>query len=82
MRLEPSLNVTPMGSLTDIPTVVKREIREQIPEGEMLGTSSEMTYTEIPGTSVKTVHKGPTQEVPRIIWGTKEASREEALAST
>ena len=28
MRLEPSLNVTPEGSLTDIPTVVKRETRE------------------------------------------------------
>ena len=78
MRLEPSLNVTPEGSLTDIPTVVKRERREQVPEGEMLGISSETTYLEIPGTSVKTVHKGPTQEVR----GTKEASREEALAST
>ena len=33
MRLEPSLNVTPEGSLTDIPTVVKRETREQVPEG-------------------------------------------------
>ena len=25
MRLEPSLNVTPEGSLVDIPTVIKRE---------------------------------------------------------
>ena len=64
MRLEPSLNVTPEGSLTDIPTVVKRETREQVPEGEMLGISSEMTYMEIPGTSVKMVHKEPTREVP------------------
>ena len=32
MRLEPSLNVTPEGSLTDIPTVVKREMREQAPK--------------------------------------------------
>ena len=32
MKLEPSLNVTPEGSLTDIPTVVKREMREQAPE--------------------------------------------------
>ena len=82
MRLEPSLNVTPEGSLTDIPTVVKREMREQVPEGEMLGISSETTYMEIPNTSVKTVHKVPTWEVPKTIWGTKEASREEALAST
>ena len=41
MRLEPSLNVTPEGSLTDIPTVVKRENREQASEGDLLGTSSE-----------------------------------------
>ena len=82
MRLEPSLNVTPEGSLTEIPTVVKRETRDQVPEGEMLGTSSETTYLEIPGTSVKTIHKVPTWEVPKIIRGTKEASREEALAST
>ena len=68
--------------MTDIPTVVKRETRDQVPEGEMLGTSSETTYMEIPGTSVKTVHKVPTWEVPKIIWGTKGASREEALAST
>ena len=67
MRLEPSLNVTPEGSYTDIPTVVKRETRDQVPEGEILGTSSETTYLEIPGTSVKTVHKSPTWEVPTII---------------
>ena len=82
MRLEPSLNVTPEGSLTDIPTVIKRETREQVPEGELLGTSSETTYMEIPNTHVKTVHKSPTQGVPKTIWGTKEASRAEALAST
>ena len=37
---------------------------------------------EIPNTCVKTVHKGPTGKKPRIIPRTKEASREEALAST
>ena len=37
---------------------------------------------EIPGTSVKTVPvRSPTHEVPRTIWGIKEASREEALVS-
>ena len=50
MRLEPSLNVTPEGSLADIPTAVKREKKEQVLEGEMLGTSSETTYMEIPNT--------------------------------
>ena len=82
MRLEPSLNVTPEGSLTDIPTVVKREMREQAPEEELLGVSSETTYMEIPNTHVKTVHKSPTWEAPRIIQRTKEASRKEALVST
>ena len=48
----------------------------------MLGTSSETTYMEIPNTRIKTVHKSPTQETPKIIQRTKEASREEALAST
>ena len=68
--------------MTDIPTVIKREMREQVPEGELLGTSSETTYMEIPNTHVKTVHKSPTQGVSKTIWGTKEAGRAEALAST
>ena len=82
MRLEPSLNVTPEGSLVDIPTVIKRETGEQVPEGDLLGTSSDTTYMEIPNTHMKTVHKGPTLGVPKSIQGTKEASRAEALAST
>ena len=53
MRLEPSLNVTPEGSLADIPTVIKRETGEQVPEGDLLGTSSETTYMEIPNTHMK-----------------------------
>ena len=82
MRLEPSLNVTPEGSLVDIPTVIKRKTKEQAPEGDLLGTSSETTYMEIPNTHAKTIHKGPTSEVPKSLQGTKEASRAEALVST
>ena len=82
MRLEPSLNVTPEGSLVDIPTVIKRETGEQVPEGELLGTSSETTYMEIPNTCVKTIHKAPIPGVPKSIQGTKEASRAEVLVST
>ena len=37
---------------------------------------------EIPDTHVKTVPKSSTREAPRIIQRTKEASREEAIAST
>ena len=80
MKLEPSLNVTPEGSVSDIPAVIKRKMREQVPD--LLGTSSETTYMEMPNTHVKTVHESPTQGVPKTIQGTKEASRAEALAST
>ena len=82
MRLEPSLHVTLEGSLVDIPTVIQRETGEQEPEGNMLGTSSETTYMEIPNTHVKTIPKVPIPGVPKSIQGTKEASRVEMLVST
>ena len=82
MRLEPSLNVTPEGSLVDIQTAIKRETQKQAPEGDLLGTSSETTYMDIPKTHAKTIHKSITSEVPKSLQGTKEASRAEALAST
>ena len=82
MRLEPSLNVTPKGSLVDIPAVVDRERKNQVPEEGLLGTSSETTYMEIPDTRVKMVPESSIREVPRIIQRTKEASREEVIAST
>ena len=82
MRLEPSLNVTSEGSLADIPAAVDRERKNQVPEEGLLGTSSETTYMEIPDTRVKTVPESSTREAPRIIQRTKEASREEVIAST
>ena len=82
MRIEPSLNVTPEGSLANIPTAVERERKSHVPEEGQLGTSSETTYMEIPNTCVKKVPESPTRETPRIIPRTKEASREEAIAST
>ena len=82
MKLEPSLNVTPEGSLADIPTVVRRETREQMPERETLGTSSETAYMEFPNTQEKTIPKKPNSGVPKTLQGTKESSRAEALAST
>ena len=71
MRLEPTLNVTPEGSLTDIPTVVKRET---------LGMSSETAYMDFPSTQVKAIPKD--SERPTTLCGTKEASQAEVLAST
>ena len=80
MKLEPSLNVTPEGSLTDIPTIMERRTREHLLEGETLGMSSEMAYMEFPNTQVKTISKDP--DIPKSLQGTKEASRTEVLAST
>ena len=80
MKLEPSLNVTPEGSLTDILTVVKRKTREQLLEGETLGTASGMAYMEFPNTQVKTIPKD--SDIPKSLQGTKEASRGEVLVST
>ena len=78
MRIEPSLNMTPEGSLADIPTAVERRKKDQAPEEELLGTSSETTYMEIPNTHVKTMLESSKKEAPRIIQRTKEASREES----
>ena len=74
MKLEPSLNVTPEQSLTDIPTVVREEIREQVPKRDTLGTSTETSYMEFPNTNVKTTPKEHISGVPKSLQGTKEAS--------
>ena len=71
MNLEQSLNITPEGSLGDIPTVVKRET---------LGASTETAYMEFPTIRVETTPKEST--VPKSLPGSKEASRAEELAST
>ena len=87
MSLDPTMNVTPEGSLADLPAAVdniteNRERKNQLPEEGLQGTSSETVYMEIPDTHVKTVPVSTTREVPRAIQRTKEASREEAIAST
>ena len=69
MKLEQSLNITPEGSLGDIPAIVKRET---------LGVSTETAYMEFP--TIQTKPKEST--VPKSLPGTKEASRAEVLAST
>ena len=80
MKLEPSLDITPEGSTTDIPTVLRRE--SQIAEGDTMGMSSETTYMGFPNTQVKTVSEDSVLGVPKTLQGTKEASRVEVLAST
>ena len=71
MKLEPTLHVTPEGSLMDIPTVLEREVME---------TSSETAYMDFPHTQVKTRPKGT--KGPIALHGTKETSQAEVLAST
>ena len=68
--------------MIDIPTVIKKETKEQVPEGETLGTSSETAYMEFPNTHAKTIPKNPILGTPKSLQGTKEASRAEALTST
>ena len=80
MRLEPTLNVTPEGSLTDIPTVVRRETGEQALERETMVTSSGTAYMDFPNTQVKTTLND--SERPTVLHGTKEASKAEVLTST
>ena len=66
MRLELSLNVTPEGSLVDIPAAVDREWKNQLPEEGLQGTSSETAYLGIPDTHVKTVPESTTREAPEL----------------
>ena len=80
MRLEPTLNVTPEGLLTDIPTVMRREMGEQAPNRETLGMFSETAYMDFPNTQVKTIPK--ESERSTTLHGTKETSQAEVLAST
>ena len=71
MRLEPTLNIAPEGSLTDIPTVMEREA---------IGPSSEIAYMNFPNTQVKTQLK--EMKRPTTLHGTKETSQAEVLEST
>ena len=71
MNLEQSSNITPEGSLRDIPTVIQRETLDE---------STETAYMEFPAICVETTPKEST--VPKSLPGTKEASRAEVLAST
>ena len=64
MKLEPTITITPEGSLVDIPTIVKRPTREQV-ERDTLGTSSEAAYMEFPNTQVKT--KPKEVEIPQAL---------------
>ena len=90
MRMDSTLNVTQEGSLGDLPAAVRgvEETREgtcQISGDERSPSSNVITSTEeTPETHLKVVtERNLTQvESPRRIQRTREASREDAIASS
>ena len=89
MRLDPSLNVTPEGSLGDLPTAVNaeeaREREHQVPEERPQGAPFINIWASIEGTPetlLKIDPRSNVRETPRRIQRTREASREDAIAST
>ena len=90
MRLDPTLNVMPEGSLNDLPAVIgdMEEVREgghQVPEGGIQRGPSTNIEASIEGTLetlLKVKPKGYVRETPRRIQRTREASREDAIPST
>ena len=87
MRLDLSFNITPEGSLVDLPAAVghmaeDRERKNQFPEERLQGVPSETVNVGISDTHLKIQPESNIREVPRRIQRTREVSREEALAST
>ena len=86
MRLLPSLNVMPEGSLGDLPNAVNaeetREREHQISEERPQRTPFETPTEGSPETEVKTKIESNIREAPRKIQRTREASREDSIAST
>ena len=90
MRLDSTLNVTPEGSLGDLPTAVggmeeARERTQQVPEERLQGGPSTDVKTSIevtPETLLKVAPERNVRESPRRIQRTREANREDAIAST
>ena len=87
MRLDLSLNVTPEGSLGDLPSAVDHaeedRIREnQPPRERSQGATFETADVGISDMHLKTKPKRDTREAYQRVQRTREASREDALAST
>ena len=87
MRLDPSLNVTPEGSLGDLPAAVGHVEEDRVGENQPSrerseGAPSETANVGISDTHLKTKPERNTRETPQRIQRTREASREDVLAST
>ena len=86
MRLDPSLNVTPEGSLVDLPAAVDhmaedRDRKNQLPEKKLQEAPSETANVGVSDTHLKTKPERDIREAPQRIQRSREASREEALVS-
>ena len=85
MRLDPCLNVMLEGSLGDLPTAVNEEARErehQVPDERPQETPFKTSVEGTPDTHLKVKLESNIREAPRRIQRTREASREDAIAST
>ena len=86
MRLDPSLNVMLEGSLGDLPTAVNteeaREREHQVLEERPQEASFKTSIEGTPDTLLKVKPESNVGETPRRIQRTREASREDAIAST
>ena len=87
MRLDPSLDLTLEGSLGDLPATVgnteeAREREYQAPEERPQGNPFEVANEGIPDTQLKAGPESHIKEASRRIQRTREASREETIAST
>ena len=86
MRLDPSLHVTLEGSLNDLPTAVSteeaREGESQVPEEKTWGTPFKTSTKETSDTHLKLIPESNIRETPNRIQRAREASREDAIAST
>ena len=84
MQLDLSLNETPEGSLGDLPTAVNEEARRrehQVPEERLQETPFKTSMEGTPDTYIKVKPESNIREAPRRIQRTREASREDAIAS-
>ena len=85
MILDPSLNVTPEGSLGDLLAAVGHAEEDRVgehqpPRERSQGVPSETANVGISDTHLKTKPESDTREASQRIQRTREASREDALA--
>ena len=86
IRLEPSLNVMPEGSPSDLPSAVNveetREREHQVHEERLQRIPLETQIEGSPETCVKTKTENNIREAPRRIQRAREACREDVIAAT